>query len=143
MTRELDDILRDEMFDSREVIERADELEESATEDPSEFGCTYCQEGSMPDGELTSLCADHADELRALRRIIAECEGVADWPYGETFIREDYFTDYARQLADDIGAVNADAQWPTSYIDWDAAADALRQDYTEFRIEGTSYYARA
>lgn len=141
-TRELDSILGD-IWDSRDVIERAEELESAAAEEPSDLGCTLCGEGSTPNGEHDALCTEHGEELRTIRAVIEECSEVADWEYGALFIAESYFTEYARQLAEDIGAVNADASWPNSFIDWDAAADALSADYSEFRVEGATYFARA
>jgi hypothetical protein len=69
-------------------------------------------------------------------------EGIPDWVYGETLIADDAFEGYARELADDIGAVSSDASWPNTFIDWPAAADALRQDYTAFEVDGITYWAR-
>ena len=49
---------------------------------------------------------------------------------------------YARQLAEDIGAVNPDALWPYNYIDWEAAADDLKQDYASIEFDGVTYWMR-
>lgn len=57
-----------------------------------------------------------------------------------TLIPEDEFEDYARDLAADIGAIDSDAGWPLSYIDWSAAADALQSDYTPITYQGTTYW---
>lgn len=69
-------------------------------------------------------------------------ERIEDWEYGAHFIREDCFTEYAQELADDIGAVDDSHGWPLSYIDWDAAADALKMDYTSVEYLGHTYYVR-
>ena len=61
---------------------------------------------------------------------------------GLFFIDEDYFEDYARELAYDIGAISNDVEWPNTFIDWEAAADALRQDYTEVEFEGNNFLVR-
>jgi hypothetical protein len=141
----LDDMFGD-MFDSRAIIERLDELESAAGEEPSELGCSACGEGSTPSATDPTLCQEHADELAALRVIAAEGEDVDDWQYGETFIPEHQFEEYARELAEDIGAITGDESWPLSYIDWARASDALKMDYTEFEFtyNGTtySYWAR-
>ena len=71
-----------------------------------------------------------------------EDEGVEDWEYGAHFIREDCFTEYAQELAEDIGAMARSLAWPLSYIDWDAAADALKMDYTTVEYLGRTYYVR-
>lgn len=57
-------------------------------------------------------------------------------------VAEDDFEEYAEQLAEDIGAISSDAGWPLSYIDWSAAADALRIDYTTVTYRGEDYLAR-
>ena len=61
---------------------------------------------------------------------------------GAIFIDEDYFEDYARELAYDIGAIDSDTAWPCTHIDWDAAASELRMDYTEVEYEGNTYLVR-
>lgn len=58
-------------------------------------------------------------------------------------IHERYFTEHAEQLADDIGAIDRDAGWPLTYIDWEAAARDLKVDYTEVTFGGHTYYWRA
>lgn len=62
--------------------------------------------------------------------------------YEPTLIADDDFEDYARELAEDIGAAPS-VGWPGSYIDWEAAADALRQDYTTVEYDGTTYQIRS
>ena len=101
------------------------------------------------DARLDELAEDAIDdderaELAELRTLKAETEGYAGdfWFDGVTFIRDSYFEDYARELADDIGAIDVDPKWPANHIDWEAAADELRQDYTECEIRGDSYLYR-
>ncbi len=78
-----------------------------------------------------------ADEIIRLSN-----EGIEDWQYGATLIREDYFKEYAQELAEDIGAIDRNASWPLTYIDWDAAAAALMQDYTSVSFLGYDYQVR-
>lgn len=119
-TREIDNTA--ETIDSRDVIARIAALEELATDRVIE------------DDEL--------DELTALKALAAEGESIADWSYGEALIRDSYFEEYAQELAEDIGAIDRNAQWPLSYIDWPAAARALRMDYTSLDFDGVTYWAR-
>jgi hypothetical protein len=63
--------------------------------------------------------------------------------YEPTLIHEDYFTEYAQELAEDIGAIDPSASWPLTCIDWDAAADALKYDYTTVRFDGDDYLIRS
>jgi hypothetical protein len=130
-------------IDSRDIIERKDELEDAANEEPSDLGCAACGEESYPDDEIPSLGPECARELRILRLFAEEgSQAAADWEHGETFIPDDQFEDYARQTAEDIGAIQKDGNWPHGFIDWARAADALKQDYTSIRVDGTTYWAR-
>lgn len=129
----------DDLIDLRDVIARVEELREvrEASEIPaSEYG--------GPNDDWQS----EREELAQLEAFLEECKGnggdeqwLGDW-YPVTAIRDSYFRDYAEDLADDIGAINKDAGWPNSYIDWDAAADALKQDYTSVEFDGTTYWVR-
>jgi antirestriction protein len=47
--------------------------------------------------------------------------------------------DFAQQLAEDIGAINKNAQWPNNCIDWEHAASELMYDY----FESNGHYFRA
>ena len=59
------------------------------------------------------------------------------------FIAEYDFEDYARELAEDIGAVNDDNQWPLTHIDWKSASEELEMDYSSIDLDGTTYLFRA
>jgi hypothetical protein len=94
-------------------------------------------------GGIDDLEPDERDELGHLLALQDKAEPYcADWYYGEALINDDHFEDYARQLADDLGAVDSKASWPLTYIDWEAAADALRQDYTQVSFNGATYWVR-
>lgn len=122
----------DDVIDSRDVIKRISDLEDHFTEE-------------HPEEKLDAQAKDCAEcqELIALRALAEEGEGSPDWPHGETLIRESYFKDYAQELAEDIGAINKDANWPNDCIDWDKAADELRVDYMAVDYDGVTYYIRA
>lgn len=60
-----------------------------------------------------------------------------------TLIPEDEFEDYARELAEDIGAISPDAQWPVYCIDWSQAARDLAQDYSLVAFDNAYYYTRS
>lgn len=89
------------------------------------------------------ISPEEEEELTALQSLQAEVSDyAADWQYGETLIRDSYFEDYARELAEDIGAIDPDAGWPNSYIDWERAAEALQMDYTSVEFDGVTYWIR-
>lgn len=84
-----------------------------------------------------------AEELAALEDLAKEAEGYAeDWQYGAALIRDSYFEEYAREFADDIGAVNRNAKWPNTCIDWKQAAEELQMDYTRVDFDGVTYWTR-
>jgi antirestriction protein len=53
------------------------------------------------------------------------------------------FQAYAQELAEDIGAISRDLQWPADCIDWERAARELTMDYAAVEVNGTTYYFRA
>jgi hypothetical protein len=115
----------EDIIDSRDVIKRIDELQ------------------NMRDDEDEDYDDDAREELEALEALAEEASGyAADWQHGETLIRDSYFAEYAEQLADDIGATNKDAPWPQNHIDWNAAAEELKQDYTCVEFDGVDYWIR-
>lgn len=65
-----------------------------------------------------------------------------DWQYGATLIRGTYFEDYARQFAEDIGALEGCDRWPATCIDWEKAASELQCDYTAVDFDGVGYWVR-
>src|SRR3990167_2818967 len=86
---------------------------------------------------------DSRDVLARIEYLEEEAEGYAsDWIYGAALIRETHFVEYAQELAEDIGTVKSDAEWPLRHIDWDAAAEELKQDYTEVDFDGVTYLVR-
>ena len=119
---------QEDIIDSREIIARIEylESERESAENPEEW-----------DG------GDEGWELKALKALADEASSSPDWTYGETLIRDSYFEDYARELAEDIGAIDRNAKWPNDHIDWEAAANALKQDYFSVEFDGVEYWIRA
>jgi hypothetical protein len=134
----------DDVIDSRDVIARIEELE--GERDSFEIDAEILDEpdtiGNV-EVEWAIQNEDDAKELKVLIELAEEAEGYAsDWRYGETLIRDSYFEDYARQLAEDIGAIKENASWPNNYIDWEAASEALKLDYTSVEFDGVTYWVR-
>ena len=77
---------------------------------------------------------EELDELYTMR------DEISEWQHGETLIAEEDFVEYAEQLADDLYGVKH--HWPFNHIDWDAAADALKADYSTVDYQGTTYLYR-
>ena len=56
------------------------------------------------------------------------------------FVRDSYFVQYARELADDIVSYAGVPRWPFNCIDWQEAADELQQDYYDVDFDGVTYW---
>lgn len=166
MTREISNSA--DIIDSRDIIARIEELSAirdswreaadavyqaqialdaiptDASESDREAAESTLQEAKFAMGGAESDFDDDVRaELAALESLAEEASDYADdWHYGVALIRDSYFEDYAREFADDIGATDRDAKWPNNHIDWEAAADELRQDYTSVEFYGVTYWVR-
>lgn len=118
-----------------EELERREEEAHDLRTRPEDFSPEELAE--LPTLELDE---DEAVRLAELRDLASEIG--SEFRHGETMIPVDQFEDYARELAEDIGAIKGDEGWPMRHIDWEAAAKGLAQDYTEVEWEGVSYYVR-
>lgn len=94
-------------------------------------------DNAQADGTEPDIDQERAEAIRALAD-----EGIEDWEYGAALIPTGDFVEYAKELASDLGAVSQDAGWPNRHIDWEAAADELKIDYTEVTFLGNDYYVR-
>ncbi|MGH9890683.1 MAG: hypothetical protein ACREA0_01605 [bacterium] len=123
----------DDTIDSRDVIARIGELSAKFVD------LTLAQD----EEALDEWKGEYGTELEALESLAEGAEGhCADWKRGEQLIRDSYFETYAQELAEDIGAIPDGTQWPCTYIDWEAAALALQQDYTGVDYDGVTYWTR-
>ena len=117
----------DDIIDSRDIIERIEELEAMVEDD--------------------SIDDDEKEELEVLQALAAEGQDYAsDWKYGETLIRDSHFQDYAEEFFNDTAdssTIDAMNQWPLRHIDWEAAAEELKQDYTTIDFDGVDYWIRS
>lgn len=137
-----------ERIDSRDVIKRLEIFRSALIErgaDESTLDTATDADfdpDDLPGDDAGGWCnADLWAEFLALRELNDAAPG-DDWEHGASMIRADTFTAYAEELAEDIGAVQRDAAWPNNHIDWEGAAHALQQDYTEVSFRGDSYFVR-
>jgi len=122
----------DNVIDSRDVIDRIEHLTSERDDAVEEGG-----------DAIAAWEQEYGDELKALEALADEASGAADWEHGESLIRDSYFTQHAEELANDIGRVNGDLEWPLCHIDWEAAAEDLQQDYTSVDFDGVTYWIRS
>ena len=82
-------------------------------------------------------------ELAELEALDAEAfDYSSEWHEGKPLIRDAYFTEYAQELAYDIGLCDGAEAWPLNCIDWGRAADELSQDYAEVDFRGHTFLIR-
>lgn len=84
----------------------------------------------------------HQDEYLKLKAF-ADDIGEYAFENQETLINEDYFEEYAQDLAVDTGAIESDAPWPVYCIDWEHACRELKMDYSDAEFDGVTYYFHA
>lgn len=134
-----------DIIDVRDMIKRVEELRDSKpevdeddTDEDKAVIAMQAEEWEENEGSELKLLEDALSEM-------AGCGGDEQWEgnwYPVTLVADSYFEEYAQQLAEDIGAIDSDASWPNTYIDWTAASEALQQDYTSITIDGTDYWYR-
>jgi hypothetical protein len=140
-----------DIMDSRDVIERFEELE--AERDAAKWeGPGPDAEGDAVEAPFAAECGDDftddwddelESEYQSLKALCEEGEGYGDWEGGETLIRDSYFERYAQEFAEDIGAIDPTASWPNNCIDWERAARELQYDYTSIDFDGVDYWVRS
>jgi hypothetical protein len=111
-----------DILDSRDIQERIDELE------------LYISDDVFDEMEK--------DELESLQTFKDEVDST-EWDSGITFIRDSYFVEFAQQEAEDLGLVQDNISWPYTCINWDDAADELRNDYSSIDFNGVGYWYRS
>lgn len=152
MTTEISN--RDHIIDSRDVIENIAELQESLQEEiVKNFEMLPLHEPRPDDLDLdnadsvealTGVDESEQQKLVELLRLQEDCKDYArSWRNGVTLVRWTYFEAYAQELAQDMGAMTAGDQWPYTHIDWEAAAEELKQDYSEVDYAGEAYWVRS
>lgn len=119
----MSDLRGDNVIDSRDVIARIEELESVQEDD--------------------NFLEDEAEELKVLKEFAAQGENASpDWTFGATLIHDSYFEEYAREFAEEIGAMPNTDSWPGYCIDWAQAAEELQVDYTPVDFDGETYWVR-
>ena len=114
----------EDWLDSRDIQERLEWLE------------------SFDDEDLTDEEKEEYNELYRFRDYMIEHYDKDSWFWGFLFIRDEYFTEYAEEFANEIGAIDDKQYWLTKHIDWDAVARDMQDDYWEVDFFGNTYWTR-
>jgi len=106
-----------DVIDSRDIIERIKELKDTEDE-------------------------DEKAELASLENLAEDCQS-SEWTYGVGLIRDDYFTEYAKELCEDIGDLPKEVpNYIKCHIDWDGVTEDLKVDYETVDFDGVTYWFR-
>lgn len=139
----------DDVIDSRDVIERIEELGEeladklNAVTKTDDWNSENISEGnyqfmvnSLPESDK-----DDIEEYWMLVALAEECEQYSsDWIHGETLIRYSYFEDYMDEMIEDCYELPKDLPyWMSIKLDY----EALKQDYNEVEFGDVTYYIRS
>jgi antirestriction protein len=141
-----------ETIDTRDLQERLEELEAER----DEFVLNATTEREDEDGTSTSELTQWEEEARAqweqenpdddeeLQELESLREEIgSEWRDGVQLIPERDFTEYAQELAEELGEITDNTQWPYTCIDWEWAARELRHDYSSIEYKGEDYLYRA
>lgn len=167
----LEDNLGDNIIAPCDIIARYEELKdeldslESAVEEAQTELDTFIKNNSETDDDYdeeleeymdaveeakSSLCSFNTvegEELKILEGVIEDGESSHNWRY-EILIRDDYFTDYTEDLINDCFEMPKEinsGNWPYRHmtIDYEAAAEEMKQDYLNIKIGDETYWIRA
>lgn len=126
----------DDIIDSREIIDRIEELRQMRSEMLEEARETGCAKGTWETTE-------EAEELCALVSLAKEAENESsDWSYGATLIARSYFVEYVQDMLADIGDIPRNLP-DYIEIDWAATARNIEADYVTIDFDGVEYLIRS
>ncbi len=145
------------IIDTRDLIEKRDELKQSILDDFNDkFNTEFDDFDDVILDRLDSEDFEHIDkdaiedfkiywetEYKEIEEINQVEEEVgSEFSYGCTLIEEDDFEDYCEELVIDCGYIPKDfPSWIE--IDWEATASNMKQDYSELDYQGITYLFRA
>ena len=133
----------DEVIDSRDIIERIEELETEINDlmEELETEMSFDEFIAESDDELVT-------EYNMFIALQEEASNSPDWSYGEALIRRSYFVDYIEELINDCYEMPKEmnsGRWPFNHMtmDYEAAAEDAEQDYMSVDFDGVEYLIRA
>ncbi len=115
------------------------EIDAMECEEGQDFGVIFRNWYYFITENPEPLDADDAEELATLKALAEDCEGCADWEYGEPLIRESYFQQYMDEtIADCYDVPKNLPAFMSIVLDY----DMLKQDYNEVEYDGATYFIR-
>lgn len=141
-------------LDTSEIQARLEELESRLSDilqsgdisALSEFAGIDEGDLTLEEFDLDDWCggsdpeASDGHELAALRQLALDAGACSGWGLGALVEDSGEFEEYARETAQGMHG-NVD-DWPFNCIDWERAADQLREDYKSTEFNGRTYLIR-
>ncbi len=137
-----------QVLDTRDLIERRDELKEGILNSFLETFEHYKERTEsfedilFEEEEIQEWKEDWEDDLQEIEQIDKiEYTLGREFEYGVTLVREDYWEEYVEDLLVEIGYLPKDLPcWIE--IDWASTAYNVKQDYEEVLYQGDTYLGR-
>jgi len=134
----------EDVIDSRDIIARIEELEAIREDLKSEIDDTNVEIEEAKKALHEFDNSEDGEELTILKKLEEEASGSPDWIYGESLIRDSYFSEYCQELSQDIGDIPKELPWYiANHIDWDGVAREIKADYMSVDYDGIEYWKRA
>lgn len=133
-------------IDSRDVISKVEELEDELEQAKNllEELKENAEANEADINDLEGQILDIEGDLAPIKEF--DNDGALEfgpaWEDGVYLISDDYFEEFAEEFAKDIGAISSDFQWPLNCINWQEAADELKQDYSSIEFDGYTFWGR-
>ena len=145
--KDLSNLLRQQVIDSRDIMERIEELKEESRFLKKEIQWSLQMTDLPQANHLNFLKKDLENEIALLCDFKTECESHStEFQYGETIIACHYFEDYCEELARDCGylpQLERNTHNPiNNFIDWSNWAEHLKADYAEVSCDGNNFLIR-
>lgn len=138
------DLLRRDVFDSRDILEKIDELKSEALILKNEI-FELLQKRKLTDILSTQYQKEIlTKEISILQNFKQDCENYTSaFESGTTIISWRYFDDYCEECAYEFGYISKSKNYSNplyNCIDWRQWADFMRQDFAEVSCEGGNYF---
>lgn len=129
MIKSLEDLAGEDVFDTRDLQERLEDLLSLGLADMTDEERAYDFENEVAELELLLELRDEIGDTTFLD--------------GEAMIRESYLTEYFQEMLYDIGDLPKELPfYIENNIDWKGVTDDLLMDYSEVEIDGVTFYYR-
>jgi predicted nuclease with TOPRIM domain len=125
-------------MDISELVQRREELQ--AELDDYNEALTDLGMDEVTREDLLDNQADTQDEFDVLNGFLTSLEQSFGNLEEVRLVADEDFRDYAQDTAECI--YDIPEHWPYNCIDWDEAAEMLKQDYTSVEWQGVTYWGQ-